>query len=243
MLGAMSKKFTVRREVLLPAGAEQVWAAVTEGSAGWLWPIEFEAHVGGSGPWGSTITAWDPPTHFANHAAKDDWFNSLDYTMTPHDGGTQLQYVHSGAFVDNWDTQYAGASKHTDFYLHTLGQYLQYFPGRAATYVSAEAPDASNSADGFMTLRRALGIGAGSAAGDVLSLDLAGAGRLDVTIDYLVPEFVGLRGGDALYCFFGRNAFGAPVALGHHLFGNAAQPDVDQPAAEAAWQTWLNNCY
>lgn len=235
----MTKKFEVRREVVLPAAPEQVWHAVTDGTGGWLWPIEYEHRVGGSGPWGSTITAWDPPSHFANHAAKDDWFNTLDYVIEPHPGGSLLRYVHSGVFVDNWDTQYDGTNKHTDFYLHTLGQYVEYFPGRIATYVTGEAPNASNSPTGFTTLRTALGISDTTTAGSALAVDLPGVGHLDVTVDYLVPEFVGLRSADALYCFFGRNAFGAPVGLGHHLFAEG----VDQAKTEQAWQDWLADLY
>jgi hypothetical protein len=36
-------------------------------------------------------------------------------------------YVHSGIFADSSDQQYDGASRHTDFYPHTLGPYLQPF--------------------------------------------------------------------------------------------------------------------
>jgi hypothetical protein len=234
----MTKKFECRREVVIPASPEQVWDAVTENTGGWLWPIEYEPGVGGAGPWGSTITAWEPPNHFANHASKEDWFNTLDYQIEPHEGGCLLRYVHAGVFVDNWDTQYDGVAKHTDFYLHTLSQYVRYFAGRTATYVTADGPDASNSRDGFTRARTALGV-EGKTSGATVTLDLPGIGHLEATIDYLVPEFVGLRTADALYCFFGRNAFGAPVGLGHHLFG----PDTDQPATQDAWQTWLNGLY
>ena len=56
----------------------------------------------------------------------DGWFNQLEHVLEPLDGGrARLHYVHSGIFADNWDEQYDGASKHTEFYLHTLGQYLQ----------------------------------------------------------------------------------------------------------------------
>jgi hypothetical protein len=235
----MSRKFDVVRDVVLPAPPETVWAAVTEGSAGWLWPIEFEAHEGGSGPWGSTITAWEPPRHFANHAVKDDWFNTLEYVIEPHEQGAALHYEHRGVFVDNWDSQYDAVQKHTDFYLHTLGQYVEYFAGRSTTYVAVEGLDASNSPGGFSTLRTALGISARRSVGDELALDLPGVGRLDVTIDYLVPEFVGLRGPDALYCFFGRNFFGAPVGISHHLFAAG----IDQATTERVWTDWLNGLY
>ena len=55
-------------------------------------------------------------------------------------------------------------------------------------------------------------------------------------IDYVSPNFLGVRTGDGLYRFFGRNAFGAPVGMSIHLFGDHL--DADQITAD--WQTWLD---
>ena len=66
----------------------------------------------------------------------DGTFNALDYTIEAREGGTaHLRYVHSGILSDEWEDQYDAIGGHTDFYLHTLGQYLEHFNGREVTYV------------------------------------------------------------------------------------------------------------
>ena len=52
--------------------------------------------------------------------------------------------------------------------------------------------------------------------GDAVRLTPEGLEPLDGVVDYVRPNFVGIRTADALYCFFGRNAFGGPVALTIH---------------------------
>ena len=114
-----------------PPSPEQVWEAVatTAGNAAWLFPNEIE-------PAAASTTAWDPPRHFAVRMEQGDWFNALEFVIEGRDGGTSLlRYAHSGIFVDDWDTQYDAVQQHTDFYLHTLGEYLEHFDGRTATYI------------------------------------------------------------------------------------------------------------
>lgn len=237
----MSQQFEIRRETLLPATAEQVFEAVTNDSAAWLFPVDApEPRVGGAGAWGSTVTAWEPPTHYANRLeGEDGWFNAIECLIEARDGGTALlRYVHSGVFTDNWDTQYDGADKHTDLYMATLGQYLRYFFGRPVTYVAADGPAASSRPDGLDALKRALGVD-GGAVGDTVHVDVPGVGRLDAEVDYLNQWFVGLRTDDALLRFYGRNAFGGTVDAAHHLFAQG----VEQEKTQHAWQVWLNGVY
>jgi hypothetical protein len=58
-------------------------------------------------------------------------------------------------------------------------------------------------------------------------------------IDYLKPNFAGVRTGDALYRFFGRNAFGGPVGMSIHHFADGVDPE----ATGAAWTTWMERVY
>jgi len=58
-------------------------------------------------------------------------------------------------------------------------------------------------------------------------------------LDYLAPQFVGLRGPDALYRFYGRDAFGGTVDAAHHLF----QRKDDLGKATEAWQAWLDGVF
>jgi hypothetical protein len=232
----MPHGFELSREVVLPASPEQVWEAVatTAGNAAWLFPNEID-------PEGSGATTWDPPRHFAVRVEQGDWFNALEFVIEGREGGTSLlRYVHSGIFVDDWDTQYDAVQQHTDFYLHTLGEYLEHFNGRAATYIGEvpqgiEGPPTSATPDGFQRLKRALGLQARVNEGDSVRLTVDGLEPVVGVIDYLRPNFMGLRTADALYCFFGRNAFGAPVAMSIHMFADG----VDSERARHAWRDWL----
>jgi uncharacterized protein YndB with AHSA1/START domain len=244
----MSGEFEIRREVELPADPEDVWEAVATaaGNAAWLFPggeIEGEAREGATTADGSTITAWDPPNHFAVRAEAEGWFNAVEFELEGREGGTTLvRYAHSGIFVEDWDNQYDAANQHTDFYLHTLGQYLQHFNGRRATFVGdvpggINAPAASAEADGFSRLRAALGVGDGAAKGDSVRLPVPA--DVDGVVDYARPSFLGIRTSDALYRFFGRNAFGMPVGMAVHVFDDGADAD----AMKRQWQDWLNGVY
>jgi hypothetical protein len=232
----MARRFEIRREVELPATPEQVWDAVTDGTGGWLWPMEYEPRLGGAAAFGGTVTAWDPPRHFASHVdGEDGWFNDLDQVIEARDGGRALlRYVHSGIFTDDWDSQYDGAGRHTDFYLHTLGVYLGHFAGRRAAYAEVEGPKALAAPGSFAAACGALGLD-GAAAGTSARLDLPGTGPVDAVVDYRSEHFLGLRTADGLVRVFGREAWGAPVGVTLHLF--AAGADAD--AAGRAWAAWL----
>src|SRR5437763_10139666 len=175
----------------------------------------------------------------------DGTFNALDYAIEARDGGTaRLRYVHSGILADEWEDQYDAIDGHTDFYLHTLGQYLEHFNGRRVTYVGQpssgiEGPAAAGAPDAMDRLRAALGIGDSAAVGDAVHADLGGAGTLDGVIDYLTPEFIGVRTRDSLYRFFGRNHFGGVVGMSAHAFSAA----VDGQARGAALKAWLDSVF
>ncbi|RZL76552.1 MAG: SRPBCC domain-containing protein [Rhodococcus sp. (in: high G+C Gram-positive bacteria)] len=237
----MSKNFEIRREVVLDATPEDVFAAVTSGTGGWMFPTELDPGVGSEGPDDPTVVAWEPPRKFAvRQEGPDGWFNALEYLIEARDGGTAaLRYVHSGIFTDDWDAQYDGADKHTTFYLHSLGQYVRYFPGRAATYIAADGPAASSDPKAMSTLRTALGLSGTSTTGDTVSVDVPGFGTVDGVVDYLTPQFLGIRTADALFRFYGRNAFGGTVDAAHHLFGD----DADQQKSQDAWKSWLDNVF
>ena len=100
-----------------------------------------------------------------------------------------------------------------------------------------EGPEASMAPDGFDRLKAALGLDSAS-EGDSVQADLAGAGTIDGVVDYLRGSFAGIRTADALYRFFGRNAFGGAVGLQVHHFG-----DVDADATKQALKRWLDGVY
>jgi len=233
----MGREFEIRREVELPGTPEDVWQAVAtgEGNAAWLFPNLVEPEQ---------ATVWEPPRRLVVRVeGEDGWFNQIEDVIEARDGSTTvLRYVHSGIFTEDWDDQYDAAGQHTDFYLHTLGQYLEHFKGRPVTYVGGEGssglegPSASTAPGSFGVLRRALGVGDDASVGDRLRF---GPDALEGVVDYVHPHFVGIRTADGLFRFFGRDAWGLPTAMSAHLFAAG----VDTAETERAWSEWLTALY
>jgi hypothetical protein len=229
----MGKQFEIRREVELPATPEEVWEAVATGpgTASWLFPEE---------PGPNDLVESDRPHRYAVRTeGEGGYFNAIEFVIEAREGGTAvLRYVHSGVFEDEgWDDQFDAVDGHTEFYLHTLGQYLEHFAPKTASYIGGgpgglQGPEASMTPDAFEKLKRELGA---SSEGDRVSLPNGGG---DGVVDYATDKFLGVRTGDALYRFFGRNAFGGPVGMSIHHFG-----DVDVDAAARDWSDWLNGVY
>ena len=233
----MPPEFECSREIILLASPDEVWEAVatTAGNAAWLFPNEIDAD-------GAGATAWDPPNHFAVRMEQGDWFNALEFTIEGREGGTSLlRYFHSGIFVEDWDSQYDAVQRHTDFYLHTLSEYLEHFKGRTATYIGdvpqgIQGPPSSATPDGFERLQHALGLQPQISEGDWVRLTPQGLQPIDGVVDYQQPNFIGVRTPDALYCFFGRNAFRGPVGMSIHSFADGIDPEK----TKQDWQQWLN---
>ena len=225
-------EFECRREVELGAPIDAVWAAVatSAGNEGWLFPSPL--------PEGSPGVVSEPPTRFAVRVEQGAWFNDLSYELESLDDlRTHLRYEHRGIFPADFDVQNVALQEHTDFYLHTLGEYLTHYGGRAARYVGdvprgLEAPAATAAPDGFERLIDALAIGRDAGVGDRVALEAPEP--VSCVVDYRTANFLGLRSTDALYCFFGRNAFGSPVAMSIHSFDGS-----DGSQMRARWERWL----
>ncbi|MFF3983112.1 SRPBCC domain-containing protein [Streptomyces sp. NPDC001797] len=242
----MSKEFEIAREFEVDATPAEVWEAITNGTGGYLWPMQPpEPRVGGTAAFGSTVTAYDPPHHLVVRS-EDVGFptqsaNQLEHVIEERDEGRRawVRYVHSGIFTDDWDNQYDGASRHTDFYLHTLREYLTHFAPRPVSFAQLNGPEASRAPDAFVAVGRALGLPDDLSAGAKASVHGPGGRVLEAVVDYRDPYFVGLRTEDALIRFFGRNHWGAPVGISVHDFA----PDADTEANETAWQDWLDGVF
>lgn len=226
-----NRKFEIVADTELPGTPERVWNAVTADTAAWMFPTD---------QWPAEKTVEEYPTHLVSRMeGPDGWFNQLEHVLEPLEGGrAKLHYVHSGIFADNWDEQYDGASKHTRFYLHTLGQYLQYFDGKPVTFTDIQAPATSQVPDGFVQLKKALGVD-GTAAGTAVDLELHGVGRLSGEVDFSDENFLGLRTADAMYRFFGRNVFGAPVGMTVHDFSGSGDAEL----TAKTWGAFLEKVY
>lgn len=242
------REFEIVREFEVGSPPQQVWDAFTTvtGTGGWLWPMEYEPRVGGAAPHGAVVTAWDPPHRLTVRSEgpaalfAERSTNHLEHLIEPCDGGRRswVRHAHSGIFTQDWENQYDAASKHTDFYLHTLREYLTYFAGRPVTYTHLDAPAAATAEDAFTRLARELGLPTDASEGARFRLSAAGV-DLDAVLDFRTPYFIGLRTDDALYRFFGRNHFGRRVGVTVHDF--AAHADAKR--AEPAWRDWLTRLY
>jgi hypothetical protein len=152
--------------------------------------------------------------------------------------------VHAGILPDGWEDQYDAIGAHTDFYLHTLGQYLKHFFGRPVTYVGQPssgieaAPPAAGLPAAMDVLRAALGA-KDAEVGDRVTAQLGEHGPLEGVVDYATPDFLGVRTAEGLYRFFGRNAFGSTVGMSLHSFA----PGTDAAREEAVLQDWLDGLY
>ncbi|MPZ95886.1 MAG: SRPBCC domain-containing protein [Propionibacteriales bacterium] len=236
----MTKEFEVRWEGELPATPQEVWDAFTLHTAGWIWETEYEPWVGGAarGMGDGTVTVWDPTQHFAQRSPDGDGFNQLDFELEPRGAGTHLSYRHRGVIAEDYDRQLDACRQHTAFYNHSLGEYVRHFAGRDAVYVSAEASEAS-AKGGFAAMRKAMGVPDEVAVGDPVRLTPAGLEPIEGVVDYATPAFLGVRGADALYRFYGRDVWGWPVGVAHHLFADGA----DKTASEQAWSRWLDGVF
>jgi uncharacterized protein YndB with AHSA1/START domain len=233
----MAREFEIRRDAELAGTPEDVWHAVAtnEGNAAWLFPGLVDR---------DQATVWEPPHRLVlRMEGENGWFNQIEDVIEARNGSTTvLRYVHSGILDEDWDNQYDSAGRHTDFYLHTLGQYLEHFNGRTATYIGGagssglEGPEASSSPGSFGVLKRALGVGDDASVGDRVKF---GPDSIEGEVDYVNPHFLGIRTADGLYRFFGREAWGMATGMSAHLFTDG----VDKERTERAWQEWLGSLY
>jgi hypothetical protein len=105
-------------------------------------------------------------------------------------------------------------------------------------FADVQAPAASQDPDGFVRLRRALGLGS-AAQGAPVDVEVDGVGRLAGEVDFANEHFLGIRTADAMYRFFGRNAWGAPVGMTVHDFSGAG----DAETTAKAWGGFLERVY
>lgn len=228
----MAKEFRIEKEIELAARPDQVWDAITTaaGNETWLWPTPGDLR-----PEVPLVTTWEQPEHLVVRmpAGEDGSAQAFEYVIQGRNGGTTvLRFVHSGVMGDNWEGEDPELTGYGwDMYLDTLAQYFLHFAGTSASYVCAEAPECSISADAWPTLLRALGLDGAPAVGERLKFNLPGAGPVEGVVDYVRSTFLGLRTSDALFRFHGR----MPIAVSAYVYGRP----IDRDALKEAWAAWL----
>jgi uncharacterized protein YndB with AHSA1/START domain len=244
----MARPFEVRTEIETEATPEQAWDAITTGPGmdGWfMGRNEVEPRMGGAArttipgfTMESTVTGWDRPRRFVIESARAEDGRSMafEYLIEGRGGKTVVRLVHSGFLPDDdWEQEFEALKIGDPAYLQKLGQYLKYFRGRTATPISAYGPQVERDR-AWTVFKKALGLTGDAVEGTRVQSSLEGLPPIDGVVDYVSPDFLGVRTSDALYRFI--HGLGGTVVLGHHIFSN-----VDQKATEQAWQTWVNQAF
>lgn len=244
----MARPFKVRTEIETDATPEQAWEAITTGPGMDAWFMgrnEVEPRMGGSArttipgfTLESTVTGWDPPRRFLLETAEaeDGRFMAFEYLIEGRGGKTLIRFVHSGFLPDDdWEQEFEALKTGDPAYLQKLGQYLNYFRGRTATPIAAFGPQVERDR-AWTVFKKALGLTGEAVEGSRVQSNLEGLPPIDGVVDYVSPDFLGVRTSDALYRFI--HGLGGSVVLGHHIFSK-----VDQKATERAWQTWVDHAF
>ncbi len=246
----MPHAFEVRKEIEFQATPEEIWDAIATGAGidGWFLGTgnEVEPRLGGTvrisyggGASGeSTVTAWDPPRHFAHRgeAHPDGSLHAMEYIVEGRAGGmTIVRMVHSGFLADDWEAEYDALNEGDFMYLHQMAQYVTYFRGRPAKVVTAWR-SGTDRERGLATLHAAMGVSDDPKDGDPVRFAADGIPAIEGVVDFVSPNLLGFRASDALYQFQIAPGF---AYAGHHLFGD----DVDVEAGTAAWQAWLDRSF
>jgi uncharacterized protein YndB with AHSA1/START domain len=245
----MAKPFEVKAEVECEATPEQVWEAITTGTGwdGWFMGTNhvtpglggtISTDVGG-GAMESVITTWDEPHHLAVSSPEmpDGRLMIFEFQIEAEDGGTTLlRVVHHGFLPDaDWENEFTGLKLGDPAYIFKIGEYLKYFRGRTATPIGAFGPKVDRD-EAWTVLKRETGLGEPVTEGTQVHFTPAGLPPIDGVVDYVTPDFLGVRTPDAIYRFI--HGFDGTMVLGHHIFA-----PVDREQTEHAWQSWLTTAF
>ncbi len=246
----MAKPFEVKDEITVDAAPEDVWQAVSSGphmDSWFLGKNEVEpgpngvvrTDFGGGAVFESRITAWEPNQHFAYRGpeAPDGSYMAFEYTIEAQQGGrTTIRFVHSGFLPDdNWETEYNALNKGDRFYLHTLGEYVTHFRGRAASSnIFAPGPNVPDGARMWSAIYSHLGLSGTPARGTPVRATLDGLAPINGEVDYASDDFLGIRTNDGLIRLI--HGHDGTVVAEHHIFSDS----VAQKESTEAWQHWLN---
>ena len=182
------------------------------------------------------MTAWEPPRHFATAPGRRR--QPLDYGSSPRGAGTHLRYRHHGVLTGGLRPQLDACRQHTAFYYHSLGEYVRHFAGRDAAYVTADGARARRPTAASARVRARARRSPTTSRWATRVRLTPGRARADRRRRRLRDRpFLGVRSDDALYRFYGRDAWGWPVGVAHHLFAGGADATAAERGVAAAGST------
>ena len=210
----MAHPFEVRVERTVNATPEQVWEAVSTAAGLDAWFMgenELEPRLGGAVrttlhgfTMDSTITTWEPPHRYASTSPEeaDGRLMTFAFEIEGRAGGTTtLRFVHSGFLPgDDWEQEYDALKIGDPAYVAKLVEYIEHFQGRIAVPVTLWGPQVSRER-AWSAFTEALGVSAEPVVGEPAHFRAEGLPDLDGEIDYVSPDFLGLRTADGMYRF------------------------------------------
>jgi uncharacterized protein YndB with AHSA1/START domain len=243
----MGHPFEQHREAEVPAGPDEIWAAIATGPGIDSWFMgrtDVQPGAGGSvrtvfGEYAPelAVTAWDPAHRFSYRSgeAPDGRFIAYEFLIEGRAGGsTVLRTVTSGFLPgDDWTEEFEAMTAGGELYFRTLVEYLCHFAGRFAVPVTAFGPPGTSWDRDRASLCRGLGLNDPICRGDRVRTSADELGPVDGVVYFANDDTIGIRTQDALYRFL--RGFRKPVIAAHHLFA-----DVDAASAQQAWESWLN---
>ena len=240
----MGHQFAQHHEAEVPAGPDEVWAAIATGPGIDSWFMGRNEVTAGTvrtvfGEYAPEleITESDPAHRFAYRSgqAPDGRFIAYEFLIEGRAGGsTVLRTVTSGFLPgEDWADEFEAMTLGGELYFRTLVEYLTYFAGRFATPVTAFGPSGPSWSRDRSLLCRELGLAEAPQPGDPVRFT-GEIGSADGVVYFANAHAIGVRTSDALYRFM--RGFGKPVIAAHHLFAGDAEPDQ----ARQAWEAWLS---
>jgi uncharacterized protein YndB with AHSA1/START domain len=240
----MGHQFAQHHEAEVPAGPDEVWAAIATGPGIDSWFMGRNEVTAGAvrtvfGEYAPKleITESEPVHRFAYRSgqAPDGRFIAYEFLIEGRAGGsTVLRTVTSGFLPgEDWADEFEAMTLGGELYFRTLVEYLTYFAGRFATPVTASGPSGPSWSRDRSLLCRELGLAEAPQPGDPVRLT-GEIGPADGVVYFANAHAIGVRTSDALYRFM--RGFGKPVIAAHHLFAADAEPDQ----ARQAWEAWLS---
>ena len=251
-------------EIEVPGDPDTVWHAIAtaQGTAGWLFPTEIEARVGGvatidRGPYGgvvpATVTAWRPPCHLAYAEVLPQPDGSAgpllatELLVEARGGGTCIVRVVSGLHSDStgWEDLIDGAGEGWDMALVSLRAYLEHFGGRPATAADATVslgPSVATRQQAAVLLFDLLGLTGRRPGERYESPD--GAPRLAGVVEHVGADVVLLRTTDPAPGLVQISSFPADgePALSVNVSYRLVDDDGarEAPRARDEWSEWLS---
>jgi uncharacterized protein YndB with AHSA1/START domain len=248
----MTYPFTIDDEIDVEAPPDDVWQAITLGARMDSWFMgrsEIEPRLGGTVRTDfdgfvieSTVTAWEPPMRLGHRGREDPdgAYMEFEWRIDARvGGGSTVHFTHRGRLAGgDAEAEYAALTKGDPMYLRKLARYLEYFNGQIATRnIIVQGPVVPDSQQFRLRLTSALGLRTSVTEWDAVHTTLDGLGTIEGVVDYVTPEFVGLRTSTGLYRFI--YGLGGMVVVEHHDFA----PGANGNATTAAWQVWLAKAF